>query len=88
MTSMPKNQLRLGAGASVPFGKDERHSYYVYLENRTSRFSDSEDKRTVSVGASTAFTQAKRVRLSGSMYFGLTDSTEDIGIYVSLGRRY
>ena len=84
----PKNQLRLGAGVSVPFGKDERHSYYVYLENRTSRFSDSEDKRTVSVGASTAFTQAKRVRLSASMYFGLTDSTEDVGIYVSLGRRY
>jgi hypothetical protein len=84
----PKNQLRLGAGASVPFGKDLRHSYYVYLENRTSRFSDSEDKRTVSVGASTAFTQAKRVRLSGSIYFGLTESTEDVGIYVSLGRRY
>ena len=84
----PKNQLRLGAGASVPFGKDQRHSYYVYIENRTSRFSDSEDKRTVSAGASTAFTQAKRVRLSASVYFGLTDSTEDVGLYVSLGRRY
>ena len=83
-----KNQLRLGAGGSVPFGEDQRHSYYFYVENRTSRFSDSEDKRTISVGASTAFTQAKRVRLSASMYFGLTDSTEDIGIYVSLGRRY
>jgi hypothetical protein len=84
----PQNQLRLGAGASVPFGKDQRHSYYVYLENRTSRFSDSEDKRTVSAGASTAFTQAKRVRLSASIYFGLTESTEDVGLYVSLGRRY
>src|SRR6478736_2483519 len=84
----PKNQLRLGAGASVPFGKDQRHSYYVYIENRTSRFSGSEDKRTVSAGASTAFTQAKRVRLSASVYFGLTESTEDIGLYVSLGRRY
>jgi len=83
-----KNQLRLGAGASVPFGKEQRHSYYVYIENRTARFSDSEDKRTVSVGASTAFTQAKRVRLSASVYFGLTESSDDIGIYVSLGRRY
>ena len=83
-----RNQLRLGAGASVPFGKDQRHSYYVYVENRTSRFSSSEDKRTVSAGASTAFTQAKRVRLSASIDFGLTDSTEDVGIYVSLGRRY
>ena len=83
-----RNTLRLGGGISVPFGKDQRHSYYVYVENRTNRFSGSEDKRTVSVGASTAFTQAKRVRLSASMYFGLTETTEDIGIYVSLGRRY
>lgn len=84
----PRNQLRLGAGASVPFGKSRRHSYYVYLENRTSRFSGSEDKRSVAVGFSTSFTEAKRVRLSTSVFFGLTDSTEDIGAYVSLGRRY
>jgi hypothetical protein len=84
----PRNQLRLGAGASVPFGRDQRHSYYAYLENRTSRFSGSDDKRSVAVGVSTAFTEAKRVRLSASMFFGLSDSTEDVGIYVSLGRRY
>jgi hypothetical protein len=84
----PRNQLRLGAGASVPFGTDQRHSYYVYLENRTSRFSSSEDKRSIAVGASTAFTPAKRVRLSGSLFFGLSDSTEDVGFYLSLGRRY
>jgi hypothetical protein len=84
----PRNQLRLGAGASVPFGEDQRHSYYVYLENRTSRFSSSEDKRSLAIGVSTAFTQAKRVRLSASTFFGLSDSTEDVGLYVSLGRRY
>jgi hypothetical protein len=84
----PRNQLRLGAGASVPFGRDQRHSYYVYLENRTSRFSGSEDKRSIAVGVSTAFTEAKRVRLSTSVFFGLTDATEDVGVYVSLGRRY
>jgi hypothetical protein len=28
------------------------------------------------------------VRLSASVYLGLTESTEDIGLYVSLGRRY
>ncbi len=84
----PRNQLRLGAGGSVPFGTDQRHSYYIYLENRTSRYSRLEAKRSIAVGVSTAFTQAKRVRLSGSMFFGLTDSTEDVGFYVSLGRRY
>lgn len=84
----PRNQLRLGAGASVPFGNDQRHSYYVYLENRSSRYSGLEDKRSVAVGLSTAFTEARRIRLSGSLFFGLSDSTEDIGVYVSLGRRY
>lgn len=83
-----RNQLRLGGGASVPFGEDQRHSYYVYLENRTGRYSGTEDKREIAVGVSTAFTQAKRVRLSASMFFGLTRSTEDVGLYVSLGRRY
>jgi hypothetical protein len=84
----PRNQLRAGAGASVPFGTSQRHSYYVYIENQTSRFSSSEDKRSVAVGLSSAFTQAKRVRLSASMFFGLSDSSEDVGLYVSLGRRY
>ena len=84
----PRNQLRAGAGASVPFGASQRHSYYVYFENQTSRFSSTEDKRSVAVGISSAFTQARRVRLSASMFFGLSDSTEDVGLYVSLGRRY
>lgn len=84
----PRNQLRTGAGASVPFGANQRHSYYVYFENQTSRFSSSEDKRSVAVGLSSAFTEAKRVRVSASVFFGLSDSTEDVGFYVSLGRRY
>ena len=84
----PRNQLRLGAGGSVPFGTDQRHSYYVYLENRTSRFSRLGRQTFDCCWFSTAFTEAKRVRLSGSMFFGLSDSTEDVGLYVSLGRRY
>ena len=84
----PRNQVRAGAGASVPFGTSQRHSYYVYLENQTSRYSSSDDKRTVAVGISSAFTEAKRVRFSASMFFGLSDSSEDLGLYVSLGRRY
>jgi hypothetical protein len=86
--SSPRNQLRIGAGASVPFGQDLRHSYYVYLENRTSRFGGIEDKRSVALGLSTALTEARRIRLSGSVFFGLSDSTEDVGLYVSVGRRF
>lgn len=84
----PKNEIRLGVGASVPFGPDERHSSYVYLENRTNRFEGKDDRRSIAVGASTSLDQAKRLRLSGSVFFGLTDSTEDVGIYLTLGRRY
>lgn len=84
----PKNELRLGVGASVPFGQDERHSSYVYLENRTNRFAGSDDRRSIAVGVGTSLDAAKRLRLSGSLFFGLTDSTEDVGIYLTLGRRY
>lgn len=84
----PRNQLRLGAGASVPFGEDERHSYYVYLENRTNRYSGSEDRRSLAVGVSTALPPAKRLRLSASMFFGLSDATEDFGLYLTVGRRF
>ncbi|MEO7773530.1 MAG: transporter [Steroidobacteraceae bacterium] len=83
-----KNELRLGAGASMPFGKDERSNSYVYFENRTNRFNGSDDRRSIAVGASTSFTQAKRLRLSASMFFGLSDSAEDVGIYLTFGRRY
>jgi Putative MetA-pathway of phenol degradation len=83
-----KNELRLGAGASLPFGKDERNNCYVYYENRTNRFSGSDDRRSIAIGVSTALTQAKRVRLSASTFFGLSDSSEDVGIYLTVGRRY
>jgi hypothetical protein len=82
------NELRLGVGASLPFGKDDRSNAYVYLENRTNRFEGSDDRRSIAAGLSTALTEARRVRLSGSMFFGLSDSAEDIGIYLTLGRRY
>ncbi len=83
-----KNELRLGAGASMPFGKDERSNSYVYLENRTNRFSGSADRRSIAVGVSTSLTKARRLRLSASMFFGLSDSAEDVGLYLTFGRRF
>ena len=82
-----KNELRLGAGGSIPFGKDDRHSAYLYYENRTNRF-DGPDRRSIAIGASTAAGVAKRVRLSASVFFGLSDSSEDVGAYLTLGYRY
>lgn len=83
-----RNELRLGAGASMPFGRDQRSSSYVYLENRTHRFSGSDDRRSIAVGVSTSLNKSRRLRLSGSMFFGLSDSAEDVGLYLTLGRRF
>jgi hypothetical protein len=82
-----RNELRLGGGASIPFGKAERSSTYVYFENRTNRFR-SADRRSIAVGASTSLDAVKRVRLSASLFFGLSDTTEDVGAYLALGYRY
>jgi hypothetical protein len=86
--SKPRNVLRLGGGVSLPFGMDERSSGYVYLENRTNRYQGTEDQRSLAVGVSTSFDDAKRVRMSASLFFGLSDSTEDVGVYITAGRRY
>ena len=83
-----RNELRLGAGASLPFGRDERSSSYVYFENRTNRFEGSDDRRTIAIGVSTALTEAKRVRLAASLFFGLSDASEDVGAYLTFGRRF
>src|SRR6185369_3492694 len=82
-----KNEVRLGGGASIPFGTEDRHSAYLYYENRTNRF-DGPDRRSISIGASTAAGQAKRLRLSASAFFGLSNSSEDVGGYVTVGYRY
>jgi hypothetical protein len=86
--SNPRNEVRLGAGASIPFGANERSNSYVYFENRTNRFSGSDDRRSIAVGVGTSLTQSRRLRLSASVFFGLTDASEDIGTYLTVGRRF
>lgn len=83
-----KNEVRLGAGVSMPFGKDDRSSTYLYFENRTNRYSGSDDRRSISLGVSTSLTESRRVRLSASVFTGLTDASEDFGAYLTLGRRF
>ena len=77
----------MGAGVSVPFGVDERNNTYVYLENRTNRYEGSDAWRSLAVGIGTSLDEAKRVRVSASMFFGLSDTAEDWGLYVTLGHR-
>lgn len=84
----PKNVWRMGAGVSVPFGVDERNNTYVYLENRTNRFEGSDDRLSLAVGIGTSLDEAKRVRLSASMFLGLSETAEDRGLYMTVGHRY
>jgi hypothetical protein len=86
--SKPRNVLRLGGGVSIPFGADDRNSAYAYLENRSNRYQGTEDRRELALGVGTALDQAKRLRVTGSIFFGLSDSVEDIGLYLTIGRRY
>jgi hypothetical protein len=82
----PKNVWRIGAGVSVPFGVGERNNTYAYLENRTNRFG-SEARRSLAVGIGTSLDEAKRLRVSASAFFGLSDTAEDWGLYLTVGHR-
>lgn len=81
------NEVRLGGGVSVPFGADNRSSTYLYFENRTSRFVGP-DRRSIAAGVSTGLGSGRRLRLSASAFFGLSESTEDVGVYLTVGRRF
>ena len=81
-----ENVFRVGTGVSRAFG--ERTSGYVYLENRTNAVERSDDRRSFILGVERSLAAAQRLRLSVSMFVGLTDATEDLGLYLNLGRRY
>jgi hypothetical protein len=81
-----ENVFRVGTGVTRSFG--ERTSSYLYLENRTNSVKGSDNRRSFIIGAERSLDEAQRLRLSVSMFIGLTDATEDLGLYLNLGRRY
>ena len=84
----PQNTWRVGAGLSVPFGVDERNNTYAYLESRTSRYEDTEARRSLAIGVGTSLDEAKRMRVSASAFVGLSDTAEDWGLYLTVGYRH
>jgi hypothetical protein len=82
-----RNVLRLGAGVAMSFGPNDRHNAYVYLDNRTNMVKGSDDRRSLMLGLGTALDQAQRVQVSASLFIGLSDTAEDVGLYLTLGRR-
>jgi hypothetical protein len=42
----------------------------------------------LSVGASTSLGEQLRTRLTASLFFGLSSTAEDFGVYVAAGHRF
>jgi hypothetical protein len=82
-----RDVLRVGAGVAMSFGPNDRHNSYVYLENRGNMVKGSDDRRSLALGLGTSLDQAQRVRVSASLFFGLSDTAEDVGFYLTIGRR-
>jgi hypothetical protein len=82
-----RDVLRVGAGVAMSFGPNDRHSSYVYLENRSNMVKGQDDRRSLALGLGTSLDQAQRVRVSASLFIGLSDTAEDFGFYLTLGRR-
>jgi hypothetical protein len=83
-----RDVVRVGGGVSVPFGPDDRNNAYIYLENRTNTVRGNDDRRSVAVGGSTSFGPELRTRVTASVFFGLSDTTEDYGVYLTTGYRF
>ena len=82
-----RDVLRVGAGVAMAFGPKDRHNTYVYLENRSNMVKGSDDRRSLALGLGTSLDPAQRVRASAALFIGLSDTAEDIGFYLTLGRR-
>lgn len=83
-----RDVVRLGAGFSMPFGPSNRNNAYLYVENRTNTIKGDSDRRLLSVGASTSLGEQLRTRLTASLFFGLSSTAEDFGVYVATGHRF
>lgn len=82
-----RDVLRVGAGVAISFGPNDRHNSYVYLENRSNMVKGQDDRRSLALGLGTFLDRAQRVRVSTSLFIGLSDTAEDFGFYLTLGRR-
>lgn len=79
--------LRVGAGVAMSFGPNDRHNSYVYLESRSNMVKGSDDRQSLALGLGTSLDQAQRVRVSASLFIGLSETAEDVGFYLTIGRR-
>lgn len=82
-----RDVLRLGGGVAMSFGANNRYESYLYLDNRSNMVKGEEDRRSLALGLGTSLDPAQRTRIAASVFFGLSDTAEDFGFYLTLGRR-
>ena len=74
------------AGLSRTIGSRSRAQVYVLVENRTNPVPGLADRLDAMLGASKRMGARGRVRVSGGLYVGLSETAEDWGSQVTVGR--
>jgi hypothetical protein len=83
-----RDVVRLGGGVSLPIGTRPGTHLYAYLENRTNPALNLEAQRSLALGAAVRLGGDDRVRLSGALSIGLSDTVEDLGLFLRVGRAF
>jgi hypothetical protein len=78
----------LGAGVAQKIGTRRSTYLYAYLENRTHPVPGREDRLDVSLGGSRKFGATNAVKVAGAAYLGLSESAEDFGFSLTVGRAF
>ncbi len=75
-----------GGGVSWTLGESERQQLFVYAESRESPLPGQEDRFDAALGTNARVGADGTLRFSASVLFGFSDSSEDFGVAVNLGR--
>jgi hypothetical protein len=80
--------VRTSVGISRRLGSSGGRFLYAFWENRTHPVPGQEDRRDLLLGASARLGSARRLRLSGAAFAGLSSTAEDWGLQFMLGREF
>jgi hypothetical protein len=83
-----RDVVRLGGGVSLPLGTRSNSQVYAYLENRTNPVLNLADQRSLALGTGLKLGRDGRVRVSGALSIGLSDTVEELGFSLRLGRAF
>jgi hypothetical protein len=83
-----RDVVRLGGGVSLPLGARPGTHLYAYLENRRNPVLNLGDQRSLALGTGLRLGHDGNLRLSGALSIGLSDTVEDLGLFLRVGRAF